>query len=143
MNYLYFIQAGKDGPIKIGITNDIEKRLKSLQTANSKKLEVLYYTKTSSPRKSEKLLHDHFRENNINGEWFRPDKYLLDHIEKLKSVNYDSLEESATWFNLISIHYQGIIEQAQKLREDGCYIGVKHLAFELMELARELNRGAF
>jgi len=30
--YLYFIQAGENGPIKIGVTDNIEKRLVTLQT---------------------------------------------------------------------------------------------------------------
>lgn len=63
---IYFIQAGET--IKIGITRNLETRLKSLQVGNAHELIVL---KTiDGTKQTEELIHHHFRDYNMNGEWF-------------------------------------------------------------------------
>lgn len=75
---VYFIQAGL-GPIKIGYTTDIKRRLPSLQTSTSKKLRVLA---TIAGRVGlERELHRRFHEHRISGEWFRPAPELLAFIK--------------------------------------------------------------
>ena len=39
--YVYFIQSGKKGPIKIGKAKNIERRIENLQTANAYKLHLI------------------------------------------------------------------------------------------------------
>ena len=41
MPVIYFISAGDGGPIKIGLTNDVEQRLASLQTGCPYKMVLL------------------------------------------------------------------------------------------------------
>lgn len=79
---IYFIKS-EDGPIKIGYTISIEKRISSLQTGNSKKLVVL--ATISGSRNFERKIHNKFHHFKLNGEWFKPEKELLDFIEELKS----------------------------------------------------------
>lgn len=74
MNYIYFIRSGKHKkPIKIGYTNDIEKRLADLQVGNPRKLYVIAQIPVKSlktVKAIEAWLHRRFRKQHIRGEWF-------------------------------------------------------------------------
>ena len=74
---IYFIRAGKSGPIKIGWTNvAVEKRLAQLQTGNHVELHVMG-TMVGDEAK-ERLLHKQFEALRIRQtEWFRPHRDLL------------------------------------------------------------------
>ena len=68
---VYFIQAGHDGPIKIGCSNrNFEKRLKQLQTGSHKELIVLGIMEGGLFE--EKKLHEKFKAYHLRGEWFKP-----------------------------------------------------------------------
>lgn len=83
MGTIYYIQAGKKGPIKIGFTKKLlEDRLKALQTGNHKKLHVL--GSETGTKALEKERHGQFAFLKKRGEWFAPDSILIVHIEKLK-----------------------------------------------------------
>lgn len=69
---VYFIRDGL-GHIKIGIARDLGKRIKALQTANPMKLEYFYGMEVKSWFEAqciEKELHELFREQRLQGEWF-------------------------------------------------------------------------
>jgi hypothetical protein len=103
---VYFVQAGDDGPIKIGVARaSIPARLKSLQTGNPAPLRLLGYLPHEScdallvrwrqdgirsgaiawahqSRVSvEVVLHGMFAEGRLEGEWFEPTPELLSFIE--------------------------------------------------------------
>jgi len=80
---IYFIQSENDGAIKIGITKDIKKRLKALQTSNPYKLNLLY--SINGGKSLEDNLHNKFKQYRLNGEWFEPAQEILDYIEELKN----------------------------------------------------------
>ncbi len=69
---VYFIQAGDSGPVKIGKTNDVNKRLRALQTAHADTLHVRHVLNDVSAV-METRLHERFAEHRIRGEWFKPD----------------------------------------------------------------------
>jgi len=77
---IYFIQAGKNGPIKIGYTdNDISTRLSQLQTGCPDEIKPLgVYV---GDEFEESYLHKIFSHHNIRGEWFQPAKSILDFIK--------------------------------------------------------------
>ena len=82
MHQIYFIQAGERGPIKIGITNNVIKRLNDLQVANYKHLFVRYTIPFDSRLQAEtfeKLMHRVHHKQCIRGEWFKPfiDKHFI------------------------------------------------------------------
>ena len=82
---IYFIQAGKDGPIKIGYShsdNGVKSRLSALQTSNHSNLFLLKITKGNLDY--EKRLHLMFDDSRLRGEWFSPTVDLLNFIEKGK-----------------------------------------------------------
>ena len=69
---VYFIQRENGGDIKIGYTNDIERRLKTLQTGNADRLVVLGLIR--GDQALEASLHRKFAIHRVrkDGEWFRP-----------------------------------------------------------------------
>ena len=79
---VYFIQSANDGPIKIGYTTNVQRRLQELQTANPEELTLLHYT--TGGRRFELYLHEKFREYNKRDEWFFPNIEIIKYIEKLK-----------------------------------------------------------
>ncbi len=144
MSIVYFVQAG-DGPIKIGITDNLENRIISLQTSNHEKINVLYSIDghpKEKARKIEKHYHQHFEYQHIRGEWYRPDKYLLDCIEKLK-IGHDFSEDWVEHWNKIEEHIRAITFIAREYREIGNHHAIKYITGELRELVHDFNRGAY
>ncbi len=83
---IYFIQHGKDGPIKIGTTSgnnpaSIVYRLMSLQGGTPVKLRIIGFCKGG--KKEEMLLHKGMRPFRISGEWFALRDELIDLIKNL------------------------------------------------------------
>lgn len=74
MSIVYFIQQGTDGPIKIGITTNLDNRLRTFQTASPVRLRVL--RTEPGGRKRELQLHRRFRSHRMEGEWFQPQPVL-------------------------------------------------------------------
>ena len=73
---IYFIQCGKNGPIKIGYTDkDPKERLSQLQTACPYELKLLWVYKDDDY--SEKQIHEELKHEHIRGEWFRPGNDVL------------------------------------------------------------------
>lgn len=68
--HVYFIQAGENGPIKIGHTVDVRARLKNLQTAHYETLGVIAWW--AGTRDDEAAAHAALATHRIRGEWFHP-----------------------------------------------------------------------
>ena len=83
-NLLYVITDGELN--KIGIThNNINQRLKALQTGNGRQLKVIYTLKTDKAEELEYELHNKFNKYRKVGEWFSIDVItILEEIERLK-----------------------------------------------------------
>lgn len=76
--YVYFIQMG-DGPIKIGKSDDPDRRLLDFKTASPHKCHVLKRIKAHFSLEAQ--LHKKFAHIRLEGEWFKPEQELLDYIE--------------------------------------------------------------
>lgn len=73
MAWIYLIgEVNTPNKFKIGLTteNDVEKRLKKLQTGNGEELYISKQYKTDTPFKLEKMLHNHFANKKVLNEWF-------------------------------------------------------------------------
>ena len=78
---VYFIQSSSGGPIKIGVTGSVLKRLGELQTGNPFRLHLLLAL--SETKFTEKQLHEMFVDLRIpGGEWFHPGDALLDFLDE-------------------------------------------------------------
>lgn len=78
---VYFAQCGVGGPIKIGRTCDIARRLAELQTASPHPLTLLAATRGAT--RLERIFHEEFRHARIHGEWFKPSADLLAFIAEI------------------------------------------------------------
>lgn len=101
MSFIYLIKMYSDGEIyyKIGVTKDLEKRLKTLSTASPNHIEIVNYYKSKYSFKIEKMFHRNLNELNVNREWF----FNVDEssfIENCKKYEYilESLETN-TYIN--------------------------------------------
>ena len=65
---IYFIQAGPDGPVKIGWTTNLKRRTNALQTGAHVKLATI--RTIDAPEWAEPWLHDQFAQHRAHGEWF-------------------------------------------------------------------------
>ena len=90
---VYFIQAGADGPIKIGIAGDSFCRLQELQTGHYEELRLLGFV--AIEEYPEKDLHGRFADLHIRGEWFRPGQHLLEFIE-LRACKLMQVQDGTT-----------------------------------------------
>jgi hypothetical protein len=76
MPVVYMIQVGEHGPVKIGWTDDVERRLSGLQTANHERLRVIRLFEGGPAE--ERMLHKQFASQRLEGEWFTFTKEMLD-----------------------------------------------------------------
>ena len=76
---VYFIQAGLDGPVKIGWSRVVPRRLQELQRVHYEELRLLAEIPGGASREEE--LHAQFQSSHLRGEWFRPSSELLSFIE--------------------------------------------------------------
>jgi predicted GIY-YIG superfamily endonuclease len=87
--YVYIIQNAK-GHCKIGFSRDPERRLKEMQTANSRKLKIKKVWKFYSKKKAreiEREAHSRFEnfKSESEGEWFEVScKKAKNYINKIK-----------------------------------------------------------
>lgn len=68
--YVYFIQAGDDGPIKVGYSTDICGRLSGLQTSNHERLSLIACF--AGNREAEAAAHGALAAHRLRGEWYLP-----------------------------------------------------------------------
>ena len=71
-NYVYILRSGNTNNFKIGVSKNIENRIKQLQTGAGIELELIYKSMICSNAFSiEKDVHKHFEEYRTFGEWFK------------------------------------------------------------------------
>jgi hypothetical protein len=73
--YVYFAQAGEEGPIKIGFANNVPRRICSLQVGHPEKLRLLAVVKAEATL--EVVFHELFKASRLRGEWFAPNIQIL------------------------------------------------------------------
>lgn len=83
-SYIYIITDGEH--YKIGKTNNIKQRLKSLSTGSPKTLSIvdMFNVDKEYIGYVESKLHDKFKKYNINGEWFSSE--IRDYIPDVKTT---------------------------------------------------------
>lgn len=89
--FVYFIKNGKDSKnIKIGMTTNIDERLKSFKTVFDKGVYVIGYIKSSNPFSLEKEIHKDYEEKRTRGEFFKlsvTDIYSIKDVYNLQIKN--------------------------------------------------------
>ena len=110
--FVYYIQEEMDGNIKIGWSDDPIKRLTQHQTSNSRELRMLVYVKGS--QEYEKEIHRKFQNLKTTGEWFKPDKRLLVHIEKERSKFFEIVQNLSSEYEELKKRLEEIEKKIQK-----------------------------
>jgi len=81
---VYAIQAGDNGPIKVGFTSTAKgplKRVETLQVGNPVRLRLL--ATVPGGLEDERYLHKLFAEHRIGGEWFTPAPAILAAVDAM------------------------------------------------------------
>lgn len=78
---VYFIQAGTEGAIKVGWTQNVDRRIAELQTANAQKLVLL--ATLPGTMETEASLHARFSHLRLEAEWFRNSHEIHDFLRDL------------------------------------------------------------
>ncbi len=83
---IYVIEEGLNGPLKIGTTDNLEKRLKTLQGGNSKQLHIIMSFEGDS--KLESKIHNDLAEFKIRkkGEWFHRDEKVFSYLKNISPI---------------------------------------------------------
>lgn len=81
---VYFISDEHNNTVKIGYSNDVSRRLSSLQTANRRTLRLLGVI--PGVKEDESRWHERFASLRLNGEWFRLQPPLTQAIEEAIGV---------------------------------------------------------
>jgi predicted GIY-YIG superfamily endonuclease len=68
--YVYLIEA-ENGLVKIGRTEDVERRLSSINSASPICVTLLHSEFVKDAVEMERVLHDRFQSKRMRGEWFR------------------------------------------------------------------------
>lgn len=87
---VYFIQVGSDGPIKVGFTTNIEKRILGIRHGLPESAQLL--ATIPGGKKLEKAIHRGLSEYRMRGEWFRPAKEVLGLSIVAKKLGRPSVE---------------------------------------------------
>jgi hypothetical protein len=80
MTFVYFIRAGDIGPIKIGMSRNVESRLAKMQTDTPMLLKLLGCI--PGGKTEEHNLHLRLSAYRVSGEWFRPDPVVIAAVER-------------------------------------------------------------
>ncbi len=79
---VYFIQAGEDGPVKVGYTNgSVATRLSALQIGSHSDLRLLAVLRET--QSYERYLHGIHRGQHIRGEWFRREGQFANYLRQV------------------------------------------------------------
>ena len=78
MNKVYLIHAEGTDAYKIGLTNNVNLRLKSLQTSNPNKLSIVKCIDGDS--QLERRIHSYYDKNHVNGEWFSFNNTMIEKV---------------------------------------------------------------
>ncbi|WP_373886334.1 GIY-YIG nuclease family protein [Sphingobium sp. CFD-2] len=85
---VYFIQRGEDGPIKIGFTRNLKRRLGDFAVSIPEPVHLRLAIRGS--RDVERHYHATFAAHRIMGEWFKPSKEILDAIRCMAQEGLDA-----------------------------------------------------
>ena len=122
--YVYFIHAGNHerSNMKIGVTTDLEVRMRSLQTGNPYKLKckaMLPCVDKKEAYKLESFFHWKLKKNALQGEWFRCINFDLPDLLRQYISCYEkgkvSNSEAAKRFSPYTL--RDVIKKNEELKE--------------------------
>jgi len=70
MKMVYLIRCENNNNYKIGVTSNIQQRIKSIQTSSPDKIELIETYHSNYAFEIEKALHNYYAHRHIINEWF-------------------------------------------------------------------------
>lgn len=137
---IYFIQVDGGGPVKIGKTNNLEERLRGLQTGHHKKLNILFSFDVPDEKAdyAENHIQNVFIDHRIRGEWYNPCPYMYDYIAKIGKdgfwVNGLTDYEEFLKNDPFAVIYNDIYHKIKQVREYGDTRYLRSIIQDLKEL---------
>lgn len=83
---VYFIRQGSTGPIKIGWSKNIPRRIREIGCGWAEEGELLAVLPSLDER-PEKLLHKLLARDRIRGEWFEPSCWVMAVVAGVRALN--------------------------------------------------------
>ena len=69
-SYVYLLKVSSEGIYKIGVSKDVNKRIKQLQTGNPETIYLINKFHSEYAYKIESVLHRRFKSKHVQGECF-------------------------------------------------------------------------
>ena len=105
---VYFIADRKNSLIKIGVSGDMDRRIKQLQTGNPFKLEFMgWIGEDENHFEIEKKLHEKYSDKNYSGEWF---EISQDDVVYELTLHHGFIPKNEDAFKVIGYDQDGIPE---------------------------------
>lgn|SRR5690554_2916083 len=105
---VYFIADRRNSLVKIGVSNDRDRRIKQLQTGNPFKLEFMGWIEEDNDHfQIEKKLHQKYSEKRFNGEWFEINQ---DDVIHELTLHHGFVPKNEDAFKVIGYDRDGIPE---------------------------------
>ncbi len=95
-SFVYLLKVSNEGIYKIGVSKNVEKRVKQLQTGNPEPIEILKSFLSQYPYKLESVLHRRYNYNHVQGECFYMEQKDIDNFEEdclILETNFKILDE--------------------------------------------------
>lgn len=86
---MYFAIQSTGRKMKIGHSQNVKRRLSSLQCGSAAHLKILGYIE--GDESTEKALHEMFKHRHDRGEWFHYDKYIKEEVMKILNGDYNEI----------------------------------------------------
>lgn len=89
ITYVYFINKIAASDYKIGITNNLNRRLRQIQTGNPHPLQITHYIESETRGqaiKIEREIHHLLAVTKMVGEWFRLDHSVIDDLSQIYDI---------------------------------------------------------
>lgn len=145
--YVYFISAGSN-PIKIGVSDTPQDRLRALQTSHYKQLRLLFSIECTSREKAfqlETAFHRWYAKSKLKNEWFnispleiQDDINLLNHVQDImvgivqhtSTAIIEDLDLQRVKSNRVANAKEQVIKHLEKYPDD-VLLNVRDLAEKL------------
>lgn len=94
--YVYILRVSSDGIYKIGVSKNVEKRVKQLQTGNPEPIEIVKTFLSEYPYKVESVMHRRFNRNHVQGECYYLSEQDIETFEescKVCETNFSIMDD--------------------------------------------------
>jgi predicted GIY-YIG superfamily endonuclease len=90
--FVYLIRNRDTGTYKIGISKNVDRRLRTLNSAAGGGLELIHTIESTDMRRTERELHERYALAQLHNEWFALEDEDVEKIQSLMGVGYGEVQ---------------------------------------------------